>query len=190
MNKYNNFDNSNDYDFLINALDKIFSRICSINYKLVDHDLLKEEFFVGESVPDMPLKDYLDRCAKYFRCSPSCLIVSIIYIDRMIESTHQGQKLFLHSFNVHRLFVTALTLACKHLEDKVYTNKYYAHVGGLSLQELNQFEYHILQILDYNLDVPLEVFQEYSEQFVPPSRKDPIKKRWGGAKRSAKRKIK
>ena len=170
------FDNSNDFDFLINDLSKILSQICFNNYKRVDHDLLKEELFVGDSVPDMSLKDYLDRCAKYFRCSPSCLIVSIIYIDRMID-TYQDQKLFLHSFNVHRLFVTALTLACKHLEDKVYTNKYYAQVGGLSLQEMNRFEYRILQKLDYNLNVPLEVFQEYSKQFIPPSQKDTIKKR-------------
>ncbi|GAB4817874.1 hypothetical protein N2152v2_004920 [Parachlorella kessleri] len=47
-------------------------------------------------------------------------------------------------------------LACKFMDDRYFTNNYYAQVGGVSLQELNSLELELLGRLGYraHVDVP------------------------------------
>ena len=55
-----------------------------------------------------------------------------------------------------RLLITGTMLACKFMDDRYFTNNYYAQVGGVSLQELNSLELELLCRLGYraHVDVP------------------------------------
>lgn len=158
---------------IMESLNTIMTQVMARNDTKVTDDLICEKYFVGKSVPDMPLSQYLSRCKKYFRCCPACMIVAAIYIDRI---TSNDAKLLLHSLNVHRLFATALVLACKFLEDQVFSNKFYAQVAGVSLQELNRLELQFVTALSFDFSVTPEKFNEYSQQlaFEPEPEPEPV----------------
>lgn len=73
------------------------------------------------------------------------------------------------SLTVHRLVITAVMLAAKLMDDKYYSNAFYAKIGGVSTSDLNHMELEMLRMLDYRTFVSssrlhellgrLEVFQ-------------------------------
>lgn len=152
------------YGEIMLSLGAIMTQVCQRNDPKVTDNMINQAGFVGKSIPDMPLQAYLDRCKKYFRCTPAAMVLSVVYIDRI---TSRDTQLLLHSLNVHRLFATALVLACKYLEDQVFSNKFYAQVAGVSVGELNQFELQFVSQLEFELNVSPEKFEEYLEQLAP-----------------------
>ncbi len=56
--------------------------------------------------------------------------------------------------------------AIKFYEDLYYTNEYYAQVGGVALAELNKLESEMLCMLEYNLHVAPEMYQQYVQQMT------------------------
>ena len=55
-------------------------------------------------------------------------------------------------------------LAIKYNEDDYYSNKYYAKVGGVNLEELNELEFNFLLLLDFNTFIDDNTYEEYIEQ--------------------------
>ena len=55
-------------------------------------------------------------------------------------------------------------LAIKYNEDDYYSNKYYAKVGGINLDELNTLEYNFLILLDFDVFIDEETYEKYKEQ--------------------------
>ena len=55
-------------------------------------------------------------------------------------------------------------LAIKYNEDDYYSNKYYAKVGGINLDELNSLEYNFLILLDFDVFINEETNEKYKEQ--------------------------
>lgn len=49
----------------------------------------------------------------------------------------------------HRYLIIAIVLAIKYQDDDIYKNDYYAKVGGITMQELNDMEKEFLELLDY-----------------------------------------
>lgn len=90
-------------------------------------------------------------------CSPSCFILARIYLDRV--STLCG----IDQCSAHRSLLLSLVLAVKFQDDVFYTNSYYAKVGGIAVEELNELESLFLQLLDYHLCVKEAVFAAYVE---------------------------
>ncbi|XP_057961294.1 cyclin-U1-1-like [Malania oleifera] len=114
--------------------------------------------FHGARAPNISLAKYVERLYKYCSCSPACLVVGYIYIDRMV---HRHPRFLLVSLNVHRLLVTSVMLASKMLDDVHYNNAFYARVGGVSNAELNRLELELLSMLDYGVMVSSRVFESY-----------------------------
>jgi hypothetical protein len=61
---------------------------------------------------------------KYAGCSPECFVLSLVYIDRLI----QRNGVTLCSLNIHRVIITSLMLAAKFFDDQYYNNAFYAKV--------------------------------------------------------------
>jgi hypothetical protein len=57
-----------------------------------------------------------------------------------------------------------MLLAIKYNEDDYYSNKYYARVGGISLCELNELEYYLLILLEFDVFIDEEVYEKYENQ--------------------------
>jgi len=116
--------------------------------------------FNAQTVPDISIQNYLARIIKYTPCSAECFLVALIYIDRIVQSHH----LLVNSLNIHRLLITSIMIAAKLFDDSTYNNKYYSHVGGVPLKELNLLEFKFLSLLNYELNVTLEHFDLYRYQ--------------------------
>ncbi|KAJ1673021.1 Pho80p cyclin, partial [Spiromyces aspiralis] len=85
----------------------------------------------------IPVLDYIQRIIKYTNLEPACLLILLIYVDRVCERN----KLFtISSLTVHRFIIAAITVGCKSLCDVYFTNAHYAKVGGISTRELNSLE--------------------------------------------------
>src|SRR4051794_1812445 len=52
-------------------------------------------------------------------------------------------------------------IASKLLDDHTYGNKYYSHVGGIAVKEMNNLEVKLLGLLRYNLTVNADTFECY-----------------------------
>lgn len=128
-----------------------------INNKKVTNNT---SLFGNISIPNTSIGNYIKRIRKYFECSDHVIVLALIYIDRYIEYN----KLLIQDQNIHRLIITACIISAKFLEDEHHTNKFYSHVGGFSLTEINLLEREMLQGLDYNLYVnKIEYYQRLTE---------------------------
>ncbi len=55
--------------------------------------------FHASCVPGIGVRDYLIRLVKHSRCSCESVVLSLIYIDRMIE---RNREFLIKSINIHR----------------------------------------------------------------------------------------
>jgi len=113
--------------------------------------------FDSAYAPAVSLEQYLSRIHTYAKCSDSCFVVALIYIDRIIA---------MHSFrvtalNAHRIFLASILLSAKFLDDIYYNNSFFAKLGGISLQELNALELEVLRLTRFDLNVSEEQYGAY-----------------------------
>jgi len=108
--------------------------------------------------PQLHLRAYLTRLRSYFLCSSECYVLTLAYIDRLIQ---RHPEIVVSPLSSHRLLITALTLAAKFFDDTFYSNAYYAWVGGLRVEELNSLEKTFLRLLDWRLHIQPEEFEFY-----------------------------
>lgn len=117
--------------------------------------------------PSMGVDAYLERLRTYCRCSDACLVVSLVYVDRVVKLHPEFQVCRL---NIHRLLAATIVLAAKFLDDVYYSNSYYAKVCGLSLKELNTLELALVKMLNWRCDISPEEFDEYCRHVLLAAR--------------------
>ncbi|XP_027113406.1 cyclin-U4-1 [Coffea eugenioides] len=143
---------------LISFLSSLLQRVAESNDLNRRLQPQKISVFHGLTRPTISIESYLDRILKYANCSPSCFIVSYIYLDRF---TQRQPALPINSFNVHRLLITSVMVAAKFMDDMYYNNAYYAKVGGISTTEMNFLEVDFLFGLGFHLNVTPTTFHTY-----------------------------
>jgi hypothetical protein len=148
-------DNDNDASLLI-ALANVLETLIDANKKYQSAPQVVTKFQCSYA-PDVSIISYLERIRKYAKCSDCCFVISLIYIDRMIESCN----VVLTSLNVHRLLITSIMLSAKFLDDLFYNNAFYAKLGGVSVTELNALEIEFLQKIHFSLYVSPESYCKY-----------------------------
>ena len=116
--------------------------------------------FTSNKTPQISIKKYLTRIMKYSKPETSTVIICLIYIDKICENS----SLQLSIYNIHRIILSCMILALKYNEDDYYSNKYYAKVGGISLKELNELEYNIMVLLQFNFFVDDITYEKYQAQ--------------------------
>lgn len=137
------------------------------NHKWDPTDCQTDGAFVGDFIPDMRVHDYLLRLQKYLPCSPSCFVIMFVLLDRLLIVTSKSPvPVFLHTLSVHRLIMAAILLACKINEDISYNNVYFAKVGGMHLEDLNRAELEFIQLLGWDLVIPVWLFDRYYDQLL------------------------
>jgi len=55
-------------------------------------------------------------------------------------------------------------LAVKFFDDVYYSNAYYAKVGGVKTKEVNTLEQHFLRLIDWQLAVTPQEYEQYRNQ--------------------------
>ena len=99
-----------------------------------EHDQITK--FHALKPPQISIQAYLERIEKYANCSPSCFVISVIYIDRLCRHSVMSLSLL----NIHRIIITAVCIAAKFLDDSYYPNLFFSQLGGIPLKELNNLE--------------------------------------------------
>lgn len=112
--------------------------------------------FRGQNIPSLPINKYLQRAHHYCATSNDVYLSLLVYFDRLSQpdKSSSGEqtsmpKLILDSYNIHRLLITAFTVATKFSQDIYFTNKRYAKVGGISDNELNKLELVFLDLMNW-----------------------------------------
>ena len=59
-----------------------------------------------------------------------------------------------------------MVLAIKYNDDNYYNNKYYARIGGITLEELNFLEREMISIIGYRLCVPPKTYKFYLREII------------------------
>mmetsp|Transcript_12511 Transcript_12511/g.15528 ORF Transcript_12511/g.15528 Transcript_12511/m.15528 type:complete len:256 (-) Transcript_12511:221-988(-) len=120
-----------------------------------------EDAFDYDKVPVVSLNEYLYRCIKYmnhwYKDEPNVkstgmrsLFLSLVYIQHLQKVLPGFQ---LNEFNIHRLFLITMLIGAKFTEDKPISNKYWAKVGGICVDQLNQLESAFCSISEFKLYV-------------------------------------
>eukprot|EP00961_Rhodomonas_salina_P130357 1754967-Rhodomonas_salina.1 len=113
--------------------------------------------FEGNAVK-MSADYYVRRVMKYGGCSPCCLVVGCIYLQRLkakYRSVRLGSRTFV------RLFAVAVMSASKVFDDHYLSNKQWADIAGVTLQEMNQLELEFLFRLQFDLCVDRATYNAY-----------------------------
>eukprot|EP00928_Gymnodinium_smaydae_P054402 TRINITY_DN3817_c0_g2_i3.p1 TRINITY_DN3817_c0_g2~~TRINITY_DN3817_c0_g2_i3.p1 ORF type:complete len:871 (+),score=123.32 TRINITY_DN3817_c0_g2_i3:39-2615(+) len=119
--------------------------------------------FHSQAKPPGTFLDYMKRLYQYFQCTDECFIIALAYIDRIGRAS---PELMVSTFSFHRLMLTSLMLAVKYHDDVYYSNRYYAKVGGVTLQEMNRLEAAFLTRLSFSMHITADHYNRYQALIV------------------------
>ncbi|KAJ1033129.1 hypothetical protein NDA13_001127 [Ustilago tritici] len=155
------FDNAQLDDVLVLVVDMLV-KLTEHNDSLPLHPSALTRFH-SRATPNITLSAYLRRIAKYTSIEKCCLLILLVYIDRVCERL---DGFTISGLTVHRFICAAILCASKALCDAFNTNEHYAKVGGISLQEINLLEKEFLQFIDWRLICSGAVLQHYYASLV------------------------
>lgn len=158
MNNYHEIEDKDDAIILlsIEVIPSIIQEIVASNKGRYD-ELPKYLETVLSRV--ITIKDYFKRIILFSKVEISTVIYSFILIDKIITS----KQLVISEINIHLLLLTSLYVSAKLHEDKIYGYKIFARIGGVSPFELLKAEYMFLELLEYNLFIKHETYEQYYE---------------------------
>jgi hypothetical protein len=117
--------------------------------------------FHSVSVPDISPSAYLEHwllsmgLVRKEHMLEAMLLHMVIFLDRLLKA-HSVAGFHLCASNAHRLLLVAALLASKVLDDEGYNSRYWASVGGVSLDHLTELELYTCQALGWRLYVSAE----------------------------------
>ena len=124
---------------------------------LLSTTMIEMEIFNTNKKPSVPVKKFLERVVKYCQPEPSTFITSLIYLDNILLKT----KTKLTCMNSYKLFYTCFVLSMKFNEDRHNSNKFYAKVCGVNINDFLLMEYRALKYLDFSLFIQAETYELY-----------------------------
>ncbi|OAQ68566.1 G1/S-specific cyclin Pcl5 [Pochonia chlamydosporia 170] len=128
----------------------------------------------------LPLRTFIQETLRRSRTSYSTLQVALYYL--VLIKPHVPK----HNFTTEqpddrhadralqcgrRMFLAALILASKYLQDRNYSARAWSKISGLNTQEINQNEIAFLLAVNWKLHITDEVFQRWTEivlKYTPP----------------------
>lgn len=133
----------------------------------------------------LPLRKFIQETLKRSRTSYSTLQVALYYL--ILIKSHVPKHDFtmeqsedVHSFRAlqcgRRMFLAALILASKYLQDRNYSSRAWSKISGLNTQEINQNEIAFLLAVNWRLHITDEVFQRWTDivlKYTPPQPPSP-----------------
>jgi len=147
---------------LVEVLADVLARLCERNDHFIRGGTPVTRFHALRP-PQITIKSYLERIAKYSSCSEECFVLALIYIDRVIR---KNSSFLVNSLNVHRLLITTIMLGAKFFDDQYFNNKYFGKVGGVSQREMNLLEIEFLFMINFDLFVETELYKVYDKRLM------------------------
>ena len=116
-----------------------------------------------EKAPSISLLMFVERMMRFLPATKELYIVALIYLDRIVAL---DPEIALTLYNVHRLFISAVHVASKFLDDLFYSTSFVARVAGVPTDELNRLEIEFLAAIRFSLCVDPSLFATYAVPFL------------------------
>jgi len=120
----------------------------------------------------LPIRTFIQETLRRSRTSYSTLQVALYYLimikafvpkhDFTMEQPHDGQSSRAMQCG-RRMFLAALILASKYLQDRNYSARAWSKISGLNTLEINQNELAFLTAVDWKLHIPEPIFQRWTD---------------------------
>lgn len=130
----------------------------------------------------LPLRTFIQETLRRSRTSYSTLQVALYYLvlvkdqlpahDFTMEQTDDCQASRALQCG-RRMFLSALILASKYLQDRNYSARAWSKISGLNTQEINQNEVAFLLAVDWNLHITEQVYNRWTDQVMKHSPSQP-----------------
>ncbi|KAK2953950.1 hypothetical protein BLNAU_11052 [Blattamonas nauphoetae] len=112
----------------------------------------------------------LQRMRKHAELRPSELMQALAFMDDLSHS-FPVSGFAMDTGNCVLATIVCVMIAHKFNSDKPYSNAWWAQVFGVQLSVLNQSEESVLQMLNWKLEIPLDVYRRYYVALVEGSEK-------------------
>lgn len=110
---------------------------------------------------DIPILDYLNDISKIFKLDANHLILAMNLLDKKLLI---NQDFILNEYTMHKTFYICLIEIMKFYDDNIFSNKDYAKVGKLDVDELFDLELDFLTSIDFNVNINSQEFEVYKEK--------------------------
>lgn len=104
--------------------------------------------FHSKAVPPIFIYSYLERLTVYTALSSPILLSMMIYVERLCDANPMFK---ISDLTVHRILLACFTVATKKLSDCSWTNREYAHIGGVRASEMALLELELLGYLRWDI---------------------------------------
>ncbi|KAE8144305.1 hypothetical protein BDV25DRAFT_145754 [Aspergillus avenaceus] len=120
----------------------------------------------------LPLRTFIQETLRRSRTSYSTLQVALYYLIKikphvpnheLPQDQTQGKPVCRAMQCGRRMFLAALILASKYLQDRNYSARAWSKISGLNTLEINQNELMFLQAVDWKLHIPEALFQRWTD---------------------------
>ena len=135
----------------------VLTELIEKNQKNINNNNLNfdDDIFNSKSIPNISTYDYMLRIVEYSNLEENTLILSLIYIDKIARIKK------ITKYNIYKYLITSVLIALKYNEDEIYNNNYYSQIGGINYEELMQLELNFLVLIDFNVYINNETFEQY-----------------------------
>ncbi|KAH3756992.1 cyclin, N-terminal domain protein [Pelomyxa schiedti] len=116
-----------------------------------------------KGTPNVSVEWYLGRIVQYSGSTFSSMVASVVLIERALDSNPDFR---LTNGNIHRVVLASVLISSKFFEDQFYPNSYYARVGGVSDQEMNELELAFLALVRFDLYITTAQFCIYERELT------------------------
>ncbi|KAE8391791.1 cyclin-domain-containing protein [Aspergillus alliaceus] len=127
--------------------------------KLNDIEERKNPLYIApEAIPSAGFLKWVTNILSTTQVSQNVILLALLFVYRLKKFNHRvrGKK-----GSEYRLMTIALMLGNKFLDDNTYTNKTWAEVSGISVQEIHVMEVEFLSNVRYNLFVSEEEWSRW-----------------------------
>ena len=161
-----------------------WSAILLLHYLRLDTGaLVIETIWPNQTIPILnskilPLRVFIQETIRRSRTSFSTLQLALYYLLRIKSAVHDFEKKNPDWFNGpcnfgktaskhpiacgRRMFLAAVIVASKYLQDRNYSNRAWAKISGLPVKEINANEFVFLNIAKYELYVGEALYKRWS----------------------------
>lgn len=105
--------------------------------------------------PAIPHEVFIKRLVRRAKVSRRAFVCALMYLEKMRVL---DEKLTLSPFNIHRLLVTALVIAGRHVDQKCYLKNLQEVV---TVSEMDKLELVMLSLLQYNLVISQDDYERF-----------------------------
>ncbi|RAH61123.1 hypothetical protein BO85DRAFT_364386 [Aspergillus piperis CBS 112811] len=126
--------------------------------KAVEDRLSPTTSLAPEAVPAVAFQKWVTNILSTTQVSQNVILLALLFVYRLKKFNPgvRGKK-----GSEYRLMTIALMLGNKFLDDNTYTNKTWAEVSGITVQEIHIMEVEFLSNIRYNLFVSKEEWNEW-----------------------------